>query len=574
MKPTKLILSLLTVSLLISIGVFFLFDAEEDELVLNTEEVQKLAAWENHPDPLLAKLAKSAKKKVKEKAKKIKKEVKEEVQKLQDPIHGVGERKTDSVAPLILEAKVYDITETSAKFYIKTNEPTKLATFGPDESDSVLQKDRAITFTGLNPATPYSFKFNVSDSFNNVTVGGPITFFTLAPPSTTVNPQLTSVNFFDITQTSVKVTVSFNKISKITLSAPNLSPVASSELALQTTLILYNLAPNTTYNLDYKIVDFENKETTGGPLTFSTLTPPPADTTPPTITIGTITKTSNSITVPISTNEPATHQLSWLSQTTSSVGLVSSSALTATGLTEGTIYSFTVTATDASGNVATVNTSAATMPPADTTPPSLTGWGGITGSATYGQIINSNEPATRKIWMSTNSNVDIAQPPSVVSTNLTAEETLTVTGLTESTHYYTKFSLTDAAGNTSVYPSVTGGGYSIATADDPSTPPLILNLTASISASTTVSNLIMNVKWNTGNTWTANNKVWYSNNPGVVTQTPTANVAAVFSYTTDGYTYSADISNVTSGTTYYYKAQSTDQWGNTATSPEQSFTIP
>ncbi len=166
----RMALALVILSVLAT-GVSFLAD-EDDELVLTKQEEQQLTQWENHPDPLLAKLAKSVKKKVK----KIKKEVKEEVKKFGDKtqeslkdfdkeiksirskIKLKQKHEPKGIArPTILAQGFFDITSTSATLKFLFSMPVTLALLGDQpQSDNTFSEQKTMPLSGLTPNTLYN----------------------------------------------------------------------------------------------------------------------------------------------------------------------------------------------------------------------------------------------------------------------------------------------------------------------------------------------------------------------------------------------------------------------------------
>jgi len=94
------------------------------------------------------------------------------------------------------------------------------------------------------------------------------------------------------------------------------------------------------------------------------------------------------------------------------------------------------------------------------------------------------------------------------------------------------------------------------------TPPIISNLTATSTSSTTVS-----VTWNTNET--ATSKVWYSTTTPLVLDT--ASMVSSASLITS---HDVSLTNLPASTTHYFIAVSSDASENTATSSESSFATP
>lgn len=92
----------------------------------------------------------------------------------------------DCEAPKILEAKVHEVTATSAKVSIVTDEPAWITLYyGQDTEDtqqivsSALSLSHELQLKGLMPSTKYGLTIEASDAVGNAFVAGGITFETL-----------------------------------------------------------------------------------------------------------------------------------------------------------------------------------------------------------------------------------------------------------------------------------------------------------------------------------------------------------------------------------------------------------
>ena len=192
----------------------------------------------------------------------------------------------------------------------------------------------------------------------------------------------------------------------------------------------------------------------------SSVDPPPADTEDPTApTIGTPTKTHNSVTLPFSgaTDNVGVTGYNLRQDGVIVAGTFTTSPRTVTGLTPSTEYDFEIRARDAAGNVSlwsnlvTVTTDPA---PADTTPPSAPTNVQATGVTETGATVSWNA-ATDNSGTIAGYRVTGSGFTEQVVTGLNA----TLSGLTAGTPYTVNVYARDAAGNE----STTAGSVSFST---------------------------------------------------------------------------------------------------------------
>ncbi len=313
---------------------------------------------------------------------------------------------------------------------------------------------------------------------------------------------------------------------------------------------------------------------TGGPLWVVGQdggTPPPPDTTPPaapTAVTATDLGTGGSIRVAW-TNPTADFAYSrvYRSTTAGTLGTriadsVTASTYTDTGLTDGTVYHYTVRAVDASGNES-VNTaqSAATpsSPPPDTTPPAAPTAVTATDLGTGGSI--------RVAW--TNPTADFAYSRVYRSTtagtlgtriadSVTAS-TYTDTGLTDGTVYHYTVRAVDASGNESV-----NTAQSAATPSSPppdTTPPAAPTAVTATDLGTGGS---IRVAWTNPTADFAYSRVYRSTTAGTL-GTRIADSVTASTYTDTG---------LTDGTVYHYTVRAVDASGNESVNTAQSAATP
>jgi len=195
------------------------------------------------------------------------------------------------------------------------------------------------------------------------------------------------------------------------------------------------------------------------------------------------------------------------------------------------------------------------MPGEDVTPPVISEVKVTNVTETSAKITwVTNEKADSKVWYDKVTPLVIASStPVVSSTDLVLNHEITLSGLTPNTTYYFIVSSTDEAGNNEI--SAQG------TFSTDITPPVISELQV-----TDITETSAKITWVTNET--SDSKVWYDiTTPLVVTDT-----TPVVSSTDLVLNHEITLSGLTSNTTYYFKAGSTDAANNSATSAENSFT--
>ena len=167
----------------------------------------------------------------------------------------------------------------------------------------------------------------------------------------------------------------------------------------------------------------------------------PADTTPPAAPTG-LSATAGNTQVTLSWSGPADAATYQVFQGGSLIGTQASTAKVVTGLTNGILYSFTIKAVDAAGNVSVASASASATPfvPADTTPPAAPT--GLTATAGDARVTLAwSGPADAATYQ-------VFQGGSLIGSQ--AGTTKVVTGLLNGTTYSFTVKAVDAAGNVSV----------------------------------------------------------------------------------------------------------------------------
>jgi len=279
-------------------------------------------------------------------------------------------------APVISNVRVQNITETEADVLWDTDiAATSFVDYGTTVSYGSVASTSGTTFnhsvhlSGLTPGTLYHFRVRSAGSGTSETVSGDFTFTTLD----TTAPVLSNIQAVDITGTSARITWDTDEdaTSRVDygLSEPFSSHVSDATLVNAHSLTISGLTPDTTYQYRVTSADASGNSSTSVLFSFRTL-----DTTPPTISgIFVDSITQSSARVNWSTNELATSRVlygltSAYGSTVENGNLVANHQVTLSGLAAGTLYHYSVSSYDASGNGAT-STDQTFTTLNDTTPP-------------------------------------------------------------------------------------------------------------------------------------------------------------------------------------------------------------
>lgn len=233
-------------------------------------------------------------------------------------------------------------------------------------------------------------------------------------------------------------------------------------------------------------------------------------------------------------------------------------------LTATTTYYVVVKSTDGAGNSSVSNVGSFTTkaPSVDSKAPVISNVVTIIGTSTIQVGWKTNENTTDRVYYSTVLPVAInASTTSFVSNvSLQTNHVLALSGLTPDTTYYLVIESTDAAGNVTTSATFSARTSSVVTPAD-TTPPIISSITTAPGASTTT------VAWTTNEISTS--RVFYSTvNPLDTSASTTASILNSSLLTS----HSILVNGLDTSTTYYFKVQSVDASGNTATSAEVTAT--
>lgn len=137
---------------------------------------------------------------------------------------------------------------------------------------------------------------------------------------------------------------------------------------------------------------------------------------------------------------------------------------TLTGLMSNTTYYYTVSATDASNNATTSDEYMFRTVSSDTVAPTISGISATDITQTSAKVVwTTNEPATSKIWLTTNLSVSTSGAPTAESSAFVTNHSLMFSNLTFGTVYRYVVASTDSSGNTTnaseySFTTASGGG--------------------------------------------------------------------------------------------------------------------
>jgi phosphodiesterase/alkaline phosphatase D-like protein len=471
----------------------------------------------------------------------------------------------DTTAPLITNiVKNGENSSTKQLITWTTNEPadTRLAyglttTYGP-QPPLVLDTASPVTshsveLTNLSPSTVYHFQIGSRDPSLNLAQQPDDTFTTGNVQISGVNAQVASDASGDTAATiSWTSDAPADTVLDYGLSASYGTNVTTPDPVTSHTVNLTGLTPGTTYH--YRAQSTANSHTaTSADLQFTT-----GDHQPPKITAIVTTQVDfTTETVNWTTDEPATSEVDYSTDTTytsvvSSPLFATAHSLTLSNLTSGTMYNFKVNGVDAAGNPATTGnntfTSKAQNPPQFTAGPSAT--------PTYNSaaITWTTSVASDTQVKYGPSAPNYANPTTLVSTPVTAH-TVNLTGLTPSTTYHYQALSRDPL--TQLLATSSDLAFKTPAAPD-TAPPVLTNVNAAV---TTVTASI---------TWTsselADSQVEYGLTTSYGTSTTLDETLAT--------NHIVSLTGLTPNTTYYFKVKSKDAAKNLATALGSFKTLP
>ncbi len=369
--------------------------------------------------------------------------------------------------------------------------------------------------TGLAASTLYSYTVSAYDAAgNNSAPSGSASATTQSPVDTTA-PTLSFISASSLTTSGATITWTTNESSDTQVEYGQTTSYGNTT-TLNTSLVtthsqsLTSLSAGTTYHYRVKSKDAAGNLATSLDNTFTT-TPAPDTTAPNTITTlaitsGSVTQTSATLTftapadlpgggsvtsynlryatTPITTGNWASATQATGEPTPATPGTTQSYILA--GLTPATTYYVALVSTDAAGNTSALSNSATLttvtpLPPADTTPPVISGVATsslTTTSVTIGWTTNESSDTQVEYGLTTSYG-----NTTTLNTTLVTVHAQTLTSLTPGTLYHYRVKSKDAAGNSAVSGDNT---FTTSLAPDTTAPSIPSALTATALSTTQI----------------------------------------------------------------------------------------
>jgi chitodextrinase len=381
--------------------------------------------------------------------------------------------------------------------------------------------------TSLTPNTMYAYTVSAYDQAgNNSAQSASVNATTLPLPDTTPPTVPTNLAASGITSTSVTLSWTASTDNVGVTGYKVFRNGAQVGTATATSYPDSSLTPNTTYAYTVSAYDQAgNNSAQLAPLNVTTL--PPPDTTPPTVptnvVVSGITSTSMLISWTASTDNVGVAGYKFYRNGTQVATVTSGTSYQNTNLTPSTAYTYTVQAYDQAGNNSALSSPviATTLPPPDTTPPT------VPTSLVASGITSTTSTIS---WTASTDNVGVVGYR--VYRNGTQVGTVTGTSYSDTNHaasttYAYTVSAYDQAGNSSAQ----SASLNVTTTATP--PPTVYSVTLAWDAPTT--NVDGSPLTNLAGYW-----LYYGTSSGVFTTN--VNIGNVATYT---------VSNLSYGTYYF-----------------------
>jgi len=538
---------------------------------------------------------------------------------------GLGYSFTTLDGPRITNVTTEEISNTSAKIIWYTNSDSSsfvvysvnsnLSSSTETGSSSLVGGDgpdyyHSVTLSSLTQNTNYYFYVKSTDSENNTAINNNgLNYYTFKTTNDATSPEISNISVSVTTPDTVIITWNTNEpsTSQVQYGASTSygsQTTTDSDLDLTHVVPITQLTPDTAYNFAVKSADASNNQSTSDNQTFTTLEESEirADQDAPTISdisVGSI--TSSLAIVSFITNESCTGTVDY--GTTTSYGSAmggsgssntTSHTITLVGLSASTAYNFKVNCRDQSDNIGSSDnqtfTTLASTSSSDTAAPTLSN---ITASSitSSSAVITfaTNESCLGAVHYGATTSYN--QGASEVES--AASHSIALRGLSSATTYYFQAKCTDASNNTgsstgqlftTLAPSDKAEGNKTETEKRVSTlieenfaPEDIQNAIKKLQSPPTITgegpqvsdvrSTSVKITWNTDKK--ANSLIVYSSEESRLTA---SDVTAEGKPEESSLTHKVTLSNLIPGTTYYFKAKSTDIYGNITTSQTKSFT--
>jgi hypothetical protein len=467
-------------------------------------------------------------------------------------------------APVITNVSTTNVTSTSVTVTWTTDQPSNsLINYGTTTAygssttlDTNLVTAHSETITGLAAGTTYDFDVTSATAESLSTTSPNSTFTTSA--TTATPPYVGYVAAWGINNTGATVTWSTDVPATAQLaygtstSLGQLSPLQTA-LTASHGVTLTGLNPGTEYYFVAQSIGADGATGYSAVMTFTTTgtqtTPPPVITN---IAVTGITNTTATITW--TTDQASSSEVNYgvtttytLSSTLNST-LVTSHSVTLTGLTPGTLYDFDVMSAN---SLALSSTSSnATFTTTGTAPgPVISNVGSSSVTSGTATITWTTDQASSSV---VNYGTSTAYGSSASVATLVTSHSVTLTGLTPGTTYDFEVASANAANTTT-----TSTNSTFTTSTNTAPPPVLSYLSYWGITATEAT-----ITWSTNEA--ATTAVAYGTTSALGQLSPVQTALTI--------SHGVTLTGLTPGTTYYFVAQSADQYGNTGYSTSYSFT--
>ncbi|MGX5175227.1 fibronectin type III domain-containing protein [Aliikangiella sp. IMCC44653] len=362
---------------------------------------------------------------------------------------------------ITLKPAVFEITDTSAIVRWETDEA---ATSGVSYSDASvwrvmsnenLTKQHQSLLLGLSAQTDYSLRVaSVDASGNGPTTSELIQFTTLATPDTRAPDFIGRPLVQDISHNSALISWRTNEsssvIARIGTQTNHLNRVeASPKFLTNQTLLITDLAPNTTYYYTLQAKDLAANATTSNILSFTTESEAPSDNFE--ITSGPIIEkvTASSISLSWKTNRNSDSRLVCESlngiSEVNKLDQLRQHRLTLTGLDFNTRYRCAIYSTDVNGAIASRQLGVVSNDETDVSPPQCSVQPNVTGYGDIAELFWEADEAAHALIKFREKNTSTWQQR--LSDTLSTSGTYLLSGLVPQTDYQLIINLSDELGN-------------------------------------------------------------------------------------------------------------------------------
>ncbi len=472
-----------------------------------------------------------------------------------------------AAAPVISNVATTNLTATSVTITWTTSQPaTAQVSYGTTQSygtlspaTTTLSTSQSVTLTGLTSGTTYDFAAISANASNQSTTSANYAFTT--PSASATPPSVGYVAFWGVNNSGVTISWSTDLLANTelaygtTTALGQLTPVQTA-LTASHGVVLTGLTSGTTYYFVAESTGANGATGFSTTYSFTTLGTPPTTPAPVISAVTAISITSTSAIITWTTDQSSSSQVNY--GTTSSYGsssllntsLTTTHSVMLTGLTPSTTYDFEVISTNSSNATATsTNYTFQTSAPVAAPP--------VISNIQTSAITATSVTITWTTDQASNSEVNYGATNVYGSTtgpdsNYVTSHSVTLTGLTPGATY--NFDVVSATiGNL----SSTSGNNTFSTTSANATPP-----TVGYVAFWGINNSGVTISWSTD--LLATTQLAYGTTTALGQLTPVQSALTA--------SHGVVLTGLTSGTRYYFVAQSTAANGATGYSTTYSFT--